>query len=148
MAWTSMHFATGMIGGAAVAGAVCLATRRGWRWLPAAMTLGGLWAIVPDTPRLFREDFTSLGLRHTLGSHDLERKLHAVGDLFFFHHQLDAQPRELALHGVILMIVLYNAAIALLLVLEWRQRHSPAARAFRAHGERALGTAEPRRRAA
>jgi len=119
MAWTSAHFAVGMAGGAAVSCAVCLVTRKGWRFTPIAMTLGGLWALVPDLPRLWREDFPWLPFAATLGGKDLERSLHAIGDVFFFHRQLDAQPHEYALHGVIGMILLYNAAIAGLM---WRSR--------------------------
>ena len=55
-----MHFAVGMCGGAALALAPCLIFRRGWRFIPVGMTLGGLWALVPDMPRLWREDFPSL----------------------------------------------------------------------------------------
>lgn len=119
MAWTSMHFAVGMAGGAAISCTVSLIVRRGWRFAPIAMTLGGLWAITPDTPRLFREDFPGLPFAATLGSKDLERWLHSIGDLFFFHKQLDAQPHEFALHGVIGMILLYNLAIVGLL---WQTR--------------------------
>ena len=122
MAWTSMHFAVGM-GCAGVAfGAGCLLMRRGWRWLPAMMTLGGLWAIVPDAPRLWREDFPWLPFASTLGAKSLEDSLHGIGDLFFFHQSLDAQPHEYALHGLILMLVLYNAAIVLLMGMERKQR--------------------------
>ncbi len=111
MAWTSMHFATGMIGGAAIAVMPCLILRRGWRHIPLGMTLGGLWAIVPDCPRLWREDFTSLPFASTLGSKDFELWLHSIGDLFFFHRSLDAQPKEFALLGLALIIGLYSAAL-------------------------------------
>lgn len=105
-----MHFAVGMVGSGAIVASVCLWRGAGWRWLTPVMTLGGLFAIVPDTPRLFREDFPGLPLASVLGHHDLERWLHGIGDVFFFHHALDAQPREFALHGLILVIALYNAA--------------------------------------
>jgi len=111
MAWTTMHFAVGMMGGGAIAGAACLLLRRGARWMGPAMTLGGVWAIVPDLPRLFREDFPSLPLASVLGSSNLERQLHAIGDLFFFHASLDAQPREFALHGLAIILLLYNAVL-------------------------------------
>ena len=55
MAWASAHFAVGMAGGAAIGAALCLTRRGGWRYLPVAMTLGGLWALGPDLPRLFTE---------------------------------------------------------------------------------------------
>jgi len=138
MAWTTMHFAVGMAGAGLACGTACLITRRGWRLLPAAMTVGGLWGTLPDWPRIFREDFPSLPLAATLGQKSLERWLHGYGDLFFFHRQLDQQPREFALHGLILIILFYNLAIALLMFLEWRQRNSPANRAYKAHSERVL----------
>jgi hypothetical protein len=133
MAWTSMHFAVGMSCAGAAFGVGCLALRRGWRWLPAVMTLGGLWAIVPDSPRLWREDFPWLPFASTLGAKSLEDKLHSIGDLFFFHKSLDAQPHEYALHGLMIMLLLYNASIALLMWLERRQRNSLGNRAWRAH---------------
>jgi len=40
MAWTTMHFAVGMGCAGALAGAACVVTRRGWRFIPAAMTAG------------------------------------------------------------------------------------------------------------
>ena len=133
MAWTSMHFAVGMGCAGAGFGLACLFMRRGWRWLPAVMTLGGLWAIVPDAPRLWREDFTWLPFASTLGAKSLEQDLHAMGDLFFFHKMLDAQPHEYALHGLVLMLLLYNGSIALLMWMENRQRNSLGNRAWRAH---------------
>jgi hypothetical protein len=122
MAWTSMHFAVGMCGGGVMAGAACLIFRRGWRLLPLAMTVGGIWAVVPDLPRIFREDFPSLPLASLLGSKSLERWLHSFGDVFFLHQRLDIQPHEYALHGLILVIVLYNAGLLGLLGLQWHQR--------------------------
>lgn len=135
MAWTTMHFAAGMAGSGAVAVVACSVMRRGWRWLPAAMTLGGLWALVPDMPRIFREDAPWLPLSQTLGSKSLEAWLHQRGDWFFLHLRLDAQPHEYALHGLVGILVLYNAAIWLLMHLEKRQRLSLANRISRAHGE-------------
>lgn len=145
MAFTTMHFAVGMACGGAAAGVACLALRRGWRWVPAAMTGGGVWAIVPDLPRIWREDFPSLPLASVLGSRSLEDALHAWGNLFCFHAALDAQPREFALHGLALILVLYNVSLALLLWLEHRQRHSIGNRAWRAHAGR-NGMAGPVRR--
>jgi hypothetical protein len=111
MAWASMHFAVGMCGGAALMAVPCLILRRGWRHIPIAMTLGGIVAILPDSPRLWREDFTSLPFAATLGSKDFEVWLHSIGDLFFFHQSLDAQPREFALLGMALIVVLYNLCL-------------------------------------
>jgi len=138
MAWTTMHFAVGMGCAGAATIAVCAIRKRGWRWLPATMTLGGIWAFLPDAPRFFREDFPNLPFASTLGSKTLERALHAVGDLFFFHRSLDAQPHELALHGLVLIILFYNLAIAQLMWLEHRQRNSLANRTWRAHGSHGL----------
>ena len=118
MAWTSMHFAVGMGCAGAAFGLGCLLMKRGWRWLPGVMTLGGLWGIAPDMPRLWREDFSWLPFASTLGAKSLEDNLQAIGDLFFFHRSLDAQPHEYALHGLIFMILFYNAAIGLLMWFE------------------------------
>lgn len=130
MAWTSMHFAVGMAGGAAISGAFSLVTGKGWRCVPVAMTLGGVWALVPDMPRLWREDFPWLPFAATLGDKGFERWLHSFGDLFFFHQRLDLQPRELALHGLFIIIALYNAALGGLL---WKSRRRRAS--LRLHTE-------------
>lgn len=106
-----MHFAVGMCGGAALMTVPCLIRRRGWRHIPLAMTLGGLWAIIPDTPRLWREDFTSLPFAATLGAKDFELWLHSIGNLFFMHRSLDAQPKEFALLGLAIIIGLYNLSM-------------------------------------
>lgn len=106
-----MHFAVGMCGGAAVMAFPCLILRRGWRHLPLAMTLGGIWAIIPDAPRLWREDFTSLPFAAALGSKDFELWLHSIGDLFFLHRSLDVQPKEFALLGLVMVIGLYNLCL-------------------------------------
>ncbi len=100
------------------------------------MTAGGIWAMVPDLPRLFREDFYWEPISSWLGQHDLERWLHKWGDLFFFHRSLDAQPHEYALHGLILMLLFYNMSIFLLMKLEHKSRNSLANRAWRAHRSR------------
>ena len=117
-----MHFATGMACTAAGWSALCVMRGglrgSGWRWLTPAMTLGGLWAIVPDAPRLFREDFPSLGMGATLGAKSVEHFLHRIGDVFFFHRQLDAQPRELALAGLFTIVMLYQGAWLMM----WLQR--------------------------
>lgn len=106
-----MHFAVGMCGGAALMAVPCLIRGKGWRHLPIAMTLGGLWGILPDTPRLWREDFTSLPFAATLGAKDLELWLHSIGNLFFMHRSLDAQPKEFALLGLAIIIGLYNLCL-------------------------------------
>lgn len=128
-----MHFAMGMGCAAAVSGTACLIVRRGFRFIPAAMTLGGIWALVPDMPRIFREDFPNLPFASALGAKGLERKLHSIGDVFFFHGRLDAQPQEYALLGLGIILLLYNLSIALLMTLEWQQRNSIGNRSWRAH---------------
>ena len=135
MAWTTMHFAVGMGCSGAAATVACFALRRGWRWIAPTMTLGGIWALVPDLPRILREDLAILPFASTLGAQSLENNLHAIGNLFFFHNSLDVQPNELALHGMGIILILYNAAIALLWYLEHKQRNSIANRAYQAHGE-------------
>lgn len=121
MAFTTMHLAVGMACSGAIGIAACMVLRRGWRWIPLVMTLGAIWAITPDMPRVFHEDFPGLPLASTLGSKDLERSLHAWGDVFFFHMKLDAQPKEYALLGAGLMLVFYNASIVGLMALERKQ---------------------------
>lgn len=118
-----MHFAVGMCGGAALTLAPCLILRRGWRFIPVGMTLGGLWALIPDMPRLWREDFTGLPFASALGSKDFEVWLHSIGDLFFFHQSFDAQPKEFALLGLAMIIGLYNLCLVGLLL-----QHRRAAR--------------------
>lgn len=121
MAWTSAHFAMGMAcGGALAAFWHCRRPSRLASRLPLAMTIGGLWAILPDMPRVFRVDFPSLGLAGSLGSRELEQWLHGIGDLFFFHKTMDAQPREFALHGLFFMLLFYNLA-CFWLVIERRR---------------------------
>lgn len=121
MAFTSMHMAVGMACSGALGLGACMVLRRGWRWIPLVMTGGALWAITPDLPRIFREDFPSLPFASILGAKGLERWLHAWGDVFFFHHALDAQPKEFALLGVGLMLVLFNIAMIGLMWLERKQ---------------------------
>lgn len=128
-----MHFGVGMACAGAAAAGVSLLTGRGWRWLPAAMTVGGTWALMPDMPGMVREQLPNLPLASILGSRQLELWLHRIGDLFFFHRALDAQPHERALHGLILILALYNAAIALLMWLHRRAENHPAIRAWHAH---------------
>ncbi|MEM9020891.1 MAG: hypothetical protein AAGC44_10040 [Planctomycetota bacterium] len=115
MAFTTMHFAVGMAGGGALALAGCALLRRGWRFTPLAMTLGGLWAIAPDLPRLFTEDLPSLPFAAWLGAKPLQHWLNTHGNWFFFHRLLDEQPKEFALHGLIGILVLYNLAILALI---------------------------------
>lgn len=114
-----MHFAVGMCGGAVISLIPCLIRRRGYRHIPLVMTACGVWANIPDCPRLWRVDFTGLPFAGTLGSMELERWLHKYGDIFFFHHALDAQPKEFALLGLFATIGLYNVC---LLGMWWHMR--------------------------
>lgn len=132
-----MHFATGMACSGAAIGVTCLVLRRGWRFIPVGMTLGGLWGILPDLPRLFREDFPSLPFASMLGRKSLEDWLHSFGDVFFFHLRLDRQPNEYALGGLFAIIGMYLGCCLMLMWLEHRQRNSLARRAFDAHGDKA-----------
>lgn len=130
MAFTTMHFAVGMVGGGALALTGCAILRGGWRYSPLAMTLGGLWAIVPDLPRLFKEDFPNLPFASTLGGRPLQQWLDQHGNWCFFHKALDGQPHEYALHGLVIILLLYNLAIVGLL---WGARR-------RLRGARPFGT--------
>jgi len=125
VSWTSMHFAVGMVGGAAVTAGVACFCRRALPLTPLGMTLGGLWAIVPDTPRLIRVDFPSLrslpGVA-TLGDKAIEARLHQVGDLFFLHRTLDLHANDLSLAGLFAMIGLYTLGLAALVGLVAWQR--------------------------
>lgn len=115
-----MHFAVGMAGAGGLSLLGCTILGRGWRWTPVAMTLGGIWAIVPDLPRLFVEDFPNLPFASVFGSKSLQVWLNEQGNWFFLHRVLDEQPRELALHGLFGILVMYNLAIAGLLLLSRR----------------------------
>ena len=110
MAWTTMHFGVGMACGGAAAIVVAALRGRGWSWVTPVMTLSGIWALGPDLPRLFREDFPSLPFARYLGDERIDRWLLSFGDLFFFHASLDSQPEQYALHGLALILLCYNAA--------------------------------------
>jgi hypothetical protein len=128
MAFTTMHFAIGMVGAGTAATVGGLLLRRGLRWVPLWMTAGGIWACTPDMPRIFKEDFPSLPFAEALSSKALQQWLQNNGDLFFFHRMLDNQPREYALHGLLLILVLYTVSSFLLAVTHRRPRaETPAA---------------------
>ncbi len=122
MAWTSMHFAVGMAGGAAIAAVGCAITRRGWRWVPGAMVAGGFWAILPDTPRLFREDFPWVPFMGWYANKTTEAWLHEIGNVFFFHQTLDRQPHNYSLHGLLLIILLFTLGWVWMLLLNRHER--------------------------
>ena len=81
------------------------------------MTVGGIWALMHDFPRIFLDDFPGLPLASMLGDKSLERALANVEDVFFFHRSLDSQSHEYALHGMAIILLLYNLAIVALM---WR----------------------------
>jgi hypothetical protein len=144
-----MHFAVGMVGGAAVTAAAALVCRRGLRFTPLGMTAGGLWAIVPDTPRLVRIDFPSLRAlpgAHAFAAPTTEAWLHAIGDLFFFHRTLDRHAGDLALAGLFGTIAGYTLGLAALLgVIAWqRARIRRLQQQLRSH--RPVAAAPPDRR--
>lgn len=116
MAFTTMHFALGMVGTGAVTTVAALAFGRGLRWVPLAMTAGGIWACVPDMPRIFKEDFPNAPFAQTLSARPLQDWLQANGDFFFLHRTLDAQPKEFALHGLAIILFLYTVSVFFLTV--------------------------------
>ncbi|MEM0913434.1 MAG: hypothetical protein AAGK09_02375 [Planctomycetota bacterium] len=152
MSWTSMHFAVGMVGGAAVTATVACFWRRGLVYTPLGMTLGGLWAIVPDTPRLARVDFPSLRALpgvEAFASKSTEDWLHRIGDLFFLHRTIDERLADHALAGLFMTVAMYTLAIAGLTALIALQRRRIARLENRASRHAATPTARPvdRRRA-
>lgn len=116
MAFTTMHFALGMVGTGAATTVAALICRRGLRWVPLCMTAGGIWACVPDMPRIFREDFPNAPFAQTLSAKPLQQWLQANGDFFFFHRMLDDQPKEYALHGLAMILVLYTLSLVFLTI--------------------------------
>ena len=133
MAFTTMHFALGMVGTGAVATIGALLLRRGMRWVPLWMTAGGIWACVPDMPRIFKEDFPNTPFAQTLSAKPLQQWLQANGDWFFFHRMLDEQPREYALHGLALILMLYTVSVFFLALTQRRSRQCPAHEPSAAH---------------
>ncbi|MEM9294767.1 MAG: hypothetical protein AAGA57_03110 [Planctomycetota bacterium] len=132
MAWASAHFAVGMACGAGLGSIAFVTLRRGWRYLPIPMTLGGVWALGPDLPRLFREDFPSAPFADTLSAKHLREWLHRNADWFFFHGRLDEQPREYALHGMVAIVALYLAAWAIAIAVPRRAKPHKRAHADQA----------------
>lgn len=126
MAFTTMHFALGMVGAGAAATVGALVLRRGLRWVPLCMTAGGIWACVPDMPRIFKEDFPNAPFAQTLSAKPLRDWLQANGDFFFFHRMLDTQPREYALHGLAIILTLYTVCLFFLTITHRRPAQAPA----------------------
>lgn len=146
MAFTTMHFALGMAGTGAIASVGALLLRRGWRWVPLWMTAGGIWACVPDMPRIFKEDFPNAPFAQTLSAKPLQNWLNSNGDWFFLHRMLDDQPKEYALHGLAGILALY-ATSCLLLALTHRRPASKNADDRSSDEDDAAGEPEVRRAA-
>lgn len=108
MAFATMHFGVGMACGGAAALGVALIRRKGFQAIGPAMTIGGIWAMVPDLTRLFVW-YPSLPFSSYLGGSTNEKRL--LSDLFFFHASLDAQPKNYTLLGMALILALYNLVI-------------------------------------
>lgn len=148
MAFTTMHFAIGMGCAGTAASIGCLLLRRGWRWVPMAMTAGGIWACVPDMPRIFKEDFPSLPFAQTLSARPLQQWLNTHGDWFFFHRMLDDQPKEYALHGLFGILLLYTVS-SFLLAVTHRRKPASSESAGDQESAQAVETSEsPQQRAA
>ncbi|MGB0768568.1 MAG: hypothetical protein ACPGYV_12775 [Phycisphaeraceae bacterium] len=118
MAFTTMHFAVGMAGAGVATGIAALCLRRGMRWVPVWMTVGGVWACAPDMPRIFKEDFPNAPFASTLSAKPLQDWLNANGDLFFLHRMLDSQPKEYALHGLLGILAMYSVSVFLLALMQ------------------------------
>ena len=103
-----------MVAGGAAAAGVCAVRRRGWKSVPVAMLAGGMWAIIPDLPRVIREDLPNTYLASTLGSRALGHWLNSHGNWFVFHGWFDrhyAQPwpdARWGLRGIAMIVVFYN----------------------------------------
>ncbi|PAY20628.1 hypothetical protein CKO51_05265 [Rhodopirellula sp. SM50] len=119
MAFTTMHFGVGMACDGAAALGVAAIRRKGFRAIGPAMTLGGIWAIPPDSPRIFSW-YPSLPFSEHLNGPKNEQRL--TSDLFFFHATLDAQPQEFALLGLAIILVLYNTVIFTPLLVDLAKR--------------------------
>ncbi len=138
MAFTSMHMAVGMACTGAAGVAACMVIRRGWRWIPLVMTLGAIWAVMPDLPRMVREQLAWLPLSQLLGSRGLEEALASWGNVFFFHRWLNSSTADLTLAGFALMFLMYNLSIVGLMMFE--RRHARRAMSLPWDGrERRLG---------
>lgn len=137
MAWIGAHFAAGMIGGGAVASAVCAVRGRGWKAVPVVMVASGMWAVIPDMPHTVRQDLAGTAFAQMFGSKALGQWLHAHGNWFWFHHWLDVhygQPwpwPRLGLWGMAGLIIFYNAFIYVL--FHAHKRHASEAAHWRAH---------------
>lgn len=115
MAFTTMHFGVGMACGGAAAVGCALIRRKGFKAIGPAMTLGGIWAIVPDLRRVFSW-YPSLPFSRFLGDSRIESWL--LSDVFFFHATLDSQPEEFTLLGLAIILLLYNIVIFVPLLID------------------------------
>jgi len=109
MAWIGGHFAIGMACGGAAAAGWCAWRRRDWHLIPFAMAAGGVWAIIPDMPRVIREDLPGTWLAATAGARPLEEVLQYYGNVFFFHRWFDfAQTGRWGLRGLAIVVASYT----------------------------------------
>ena len=99
-----MHFGVGMACGGGIALGIAAIRRRGFESIGPAMTLGGIWAMVPDLHRIFSW-YPSLPFAEKF------QRIQPLSDIFFFHKSLDTQPAEYTLLGFGLILFFYNLVI-------------------------------------
>jgi len=123
MGWTGVHFAIGlMLGGSAAAG-VCVFRDRGWKAVPVAMLLCGLWAIVPDVPEILRQGLPGTWIASGLGAQAATDWLNQHSQWFFFHHYQEMLvDSRWGLRVLTLIGLVYNA----LLIGLFTAKHFPA----------------------
>ena len=118
----AVHFAAGLIGGTLIAAPIVSFRRRWRRYVPVFAGLCGLWASVPDFPRLVRgverllleRGFVRLAnwpVIEYLGRNRLGRSLTAYGDWFFLHRLLDTRYRIEGLAGPVVVLLYYHVVI-------------------------------------
>lgn len=122
----STHFAVGMICSGLLMLPLLFFRFRYWIYLPVVQTLGGVFAEVPDFPRVIGA-FPSLGLHHIVDADALYRLLHTrIGDLFFFHRSIDVSGEGNFLQGMTVVICIYNFWIFVFVGKEILQRRRAA----------------------
>ncbi len=114
MAWIGAHFAIGVAGGGAIAAGICAVRKRGWKSVPIAMLAGGVWAVIPDLPRIVRDDLSIGLLTATIGSPGVIDWFHQHGNWFFLHRWVDVQAAQpwpearWGLRGLAVILICYN----------------------------------------
>jgi hypothetical protein len=98
-----------MLVGGMLAAVVCLIIRRGWRLVPYVAAITGVWATLPDLPRLFREDLPFIPLAGLIGHKEVEKAMHEFGNIFIFHSWLDQWPDRFVLHGTFIVFAAFVA---------------------------------------